>query len=318
MLSYLEINEILKKFDANLYNKFQVGSDKKLILSIYEFLNHLNLSKEIIEPLMKHIAYLNIKEIDLVFYLEILSKSLGFINKYSLKEVLDTLKLVHDVYKRENSFSLEEYLHEIPENRMRRLFLDRNGKYLEKYFNNECLVFISDLKLSAAITLGQKEYNEFICYIDDFKKYQGTYSPFKLFRTYFKVRRKLSRESCLFWDIIYGIEYILSLYKSNIDLKEIYKENVFIKEDYRRKANNKIVQLDLFTYQDTDSYLRVNEDIKGFQLCTLYNSKEVPSFKQETELIEYYNKLIKKGKKNVIVLPKLKNQVRTSYHLEIN
>ena len=58
-----------------------------------------------------------------------------------------------------------------------------------KNFESElALSYISDLKLASAIALEQKEYKEFIGYIDNFEIYQDSYSPLLVFKTYNKIR----------------------------------------------------------------------------------------------------------------------------------
>ena len=47
MMTYKEINEFLMSFNTTSYNRSQIGNNKQIIISIYEFLNKLNLSKEI-------------------------------------------------------------------------------------------------------------------------------------------------------------------------------------------------------------------------------------------------------------------------------
>ncbi len=319
MLSYSEINEILKNFDTTSYNRLQIGRNKPLVISIYSYLSSLNVSKEVLDILISNIAYLDENKVNIPLYLDILSKSLGFINDYSLKEVLDIVMDVHHIYYREClDISLEDYLHDVNDNVLRKLYLDRNGKYLDKNFSSDsCFRYISDLKLVAAMVLDLKEYREFLGYIDEFTKYQGSYSPFKLFRFYVKLRKKLKGVTCLFWDIVYGNEYLLSLYKSNIKVSEIYKENVY-NIGYKNKKISDNIQLDLFTYNDSSSYIKVNNDFKCFQICTLYNSKELLNFKQEKDLVDYYNELMSKNRKDVIVLPKLKSEVRAKYIYDVN
>jgi len=273
MISYGEINKLFKNFDSNSYNRKQIGSDKQLVITIYEFLNKLNIAKDILNILIDSIAYLNKDSINIPLFLELLSKSLGFVNEYTIHEVLEAVQDVHDTYFRDDlNINLEEYLHDTSENRMRKLFLDRNGKYLEKDFNSErYIIYISDLKLMAAICLDSKEYNEFIGYIEDFKTYQLSYSPLLIFKTYTKLRKNLKGMSRLFWDLLFGNEYLISLYKCNINLSDIYKENIYSLEDPSNINTSYLVQLDLFSYQKEEEKIRINETVKSFQICTIIN-----------------------------------------------
>ena len=53
------------------------------------------------------------------------------------------------------------------------------------------------------------------------------------------------------------------------------------------------------------------EHEKEYELCTIYNSNDLPEFNKEKDLILYYEKLL--SSKDMIVLPKLKNQKAVSY-----
>ena len=54
-MTYKEINIFLSSFNTQSYNKMQIGSDKSTIISIYEFLQRLNLSDDKINELILHI-----------------------------------------------------------------------------------------------------------------------------------------------------------------------------------------------------------------------------------------------------------------------
>ena len=323
MMTYKEINEFLTSFNTTSYNRSQIGNSKQIIISIYEFLNKLNISKENIDIIINNIAYLNKDNTNIALYLELLSKSIGFARQYDLREVIKVVKEIHDIYYSSSAnILLEEYLHDTNENRIRKLFLNRNNKYLSKKFESDlALSFISDLKLASAIVLDQREYKEFIGYIDSFDTYQDSYSPLLVFKTYQKVRKQLKEEKRLFWDILFGNEYVVALNKHNMPINEIFKKNIY--SNYKRK--NKIaseqlsVQLDLFSYleeKEEEEIININEDLKSFQLCTIFNSSDLPDYNEEKDLIMYYEKLL--NNKDAIVLPKLKNQMVASYQYELN
>ena len=168
MMTYQEISEFLTSFNINSYNRAQIGNSKQLIITIYEFLNKLNINKDNINTIISNIAYLNKDKTNIALYLELLSKSLGFAHNYDLKDVLSSVKEIHDIYYKSSALvPLEEYIHDTTDERIKKLFLNRNSKYLMKNFeSNEALSAISDLKFASAIALDQKEYKEFLIYID--------------------------------------------------------------------------------------------------------------------------------------------------------
>lgn len=328
MLTYKEIMEFLSSFNHNSYNRSQIGNSKQLIINIYEYLNKLNLSKETLDILISNIAYLNKDNINISLYLEILSKSIGFATIYDLREVIKVVKEIHDIYyENSNKIPLEEYLHDTNEVRSKKLFLNRNNKYLIKNFDTEnTLNYIADLKLASAIVLESKEYKEFLNYIDNFENYQDGYSPLLVFKTYNKVRKHLKEEKRLFWDILFGNEYIVGLNKHNMPINEIFKKNIYKQNKEKEESKENTIQLELFSYLDEDSLetdmseetkkINIADDIKSFQICTIYNSKSLPDFEEEKDLLLYYEKLL--SKKDMIILPKLKNKNVSSYLYEVN
>ena len=235
-MTYKEISKFLSSFNTNSYNRSQVGNKKQTIINIYELLKKLNINSKNIEILIRNIAYLNYEEINIPLYIELLSKSYGFINIYELKDVIKVVKEVHNLYfKSSPNIPLEEYLHDTPETRIKKIFLNRNNKYIMKNFTSpEYLNYISDLKLASAIELNQKEYKEFISYINEYEKYQNTYSPLSIFKTYRRLRKHLKDNSQLFWDIFFGNEYIVGLIKYNIKIEYIYKKNIY--HNYQNKS----------------------------------------------------------------------------------
>lgn len=322
MMTYKEINEFLTSFKPDSYNRSQIGHNKQLVISIYEYLYKLNISKENINVLISNIAYLNKDNLNIPLFLELLSKSIGFMNSYELKDVIDAVKEIHDLYF-ENAarISLEEYLHDTTDNRLRKLFLNRNNKYLVKNFNSANIInYICDLKLAAAIILDQKDYKEFIAYIDNFEKNQDSYSPLIIFKTYNKVRKQLKEKTLLFWDIFFANEYVVAFNKHSIEITDIYKENIYNKKERKSSNLSEPIQLDLFSnteeIEESSNVLDIKEDVKIFQFSTIYNSRDLPKFDKEKDLLMYYKKLL--DNKDLMTLPKLKNQSNGAFLYDIN
>ncbi len=320
MMSYQEINEFLTSFNINSYNRTQIGNSKQLIITIYEFLSKLNISKQNIDTIISNIAYLNKDTTNIPLYLELLSKSLGFAHSYDLKEVLKTVKEIHDIYyKNSADIPLEEYIHDTADEKIRKIFLNRNSKYLLKIFESpEALSAIGDLKFASAIALDSKEYKEFLSYIDEFEKFQDFYSPLLVFKTYNKVRKQLKNDKRLFWDILFGNEYVVALTKHNMPTKEIFKKNIY--SNYKKKSSSKqiAVQLDLFSYleEDEEDSTYITDDLSTFQVCTIYNSNDLPEYEEEKDLLLYYQRLTRG--KETIILPKLKQKQVSAYQYKLN
>ena len=320
MMSYQEINEFLTSFNINSYNRTQIGNSKQLIITIYEFLSKLNISKQNIDTIISNIAYLNKDTTNIPLYLELLSKSLGFAHSYDLKEVLKTVKEIHDIYyKNSADIPLEEYIHDTADEKIRKIFLNRNSKYLLKIFESpKALSAIGDLKFASAIALDSKEYKEFLSYIDEFEKFQDFYSPLLVFKTYNKVRKQLKNDKRLFWDILFGNEYVVALTKHNMPTKDIFKKNIY--SNYKKKSSSKqiAVQLDLFSYleEDEEDSTYITDDLNTFQVCTIYNSNDLPEYEEEKDLLLYYQRLTRG--KETIILPKLKQKQVSAYQYKLN
>ena len=315
MMTYKDINAFLSHFNTNSYNRSQIGNDKQIIIAIYEFLKKLNISKETIEILISNIAYLRKDHINIPLYLELLSKSLGYINEYELQDVIKVTKDIHDIYYDSvEEIPLEEYLHDTSDARISKLFLNRNNKYIEKFFtSDESYEYLVDLKLLAAIKLDKNEYKEFIGYLEDFEQYQKSYSPLLVFKTYNELRPELKNNSKLFFDILFGNEYLVGLNKNSIQIDEIYKKNIFASAKHPVKVIEP-VQLSLFDTEEEKP--EVKENINCFQICSIYNATELPDYEEEKDLLVYYNHLL--NSKEMIILPKLKNQTTHHYIYETN
>ena len=317
MMTYKEINEFLSHFNTNSYNRSQIGNDKHIIITIYEYLIKLNVSKETAEILINNIAYLKKDKLNISLYLEILSKSLGYVNEYDLSDIIKVTKSIHDIYyKNASKCALDDYIHDTSDIRLTKLFLNRNNKYIEKVFEeNDVLEYLSDLKLLSAIALDKNDYKEFIGYLDDFKQYKNQYSPLIVIKTYEKLRKSLSGLTRLFWDIYFGNEYLVALNKNSIPVEDIYNKNIFKYDNRNKKTLAMPVQLDLFSYQEPKEPV-IKENVNYLQVCSIYNTNELPDFAEEKDLLMYYKNLL--DDKEVIILPKLKDNSRQTYVYELN
>jgi len=313
MFEYHEINEILINFDYNSYNQKQIGSDKQVIMLIYKYLRLLNVSKETTNSLIKNIAYLKKENLNISLFLHLLSIALCYLNDFSITTLLGTILNIHNIYyKTTTYFTIKDCLHMSYNHRIKKLFL-KDNKYILKDFNiMDSIRYINSLKLVGAINLNQKEYNEFFNYIDDYSKYQESYSPLIIFKTYLKIRSQLKKDTRLFWDILYGNEYIVALNKYNIEISSLYNKNIFTPKEIVQ--TNIQTQLDLFTCKKEK--ILISENVKCFQVCTLYNTNQLPDYKEEKDLLLYYNRLL--GNKEIVILPKLKNDKNSSYVYDTN
>ena len=159
------------------------------------------------------------------------------------------------------------------------------------------------------MTLTQKEYQEFNTYIDNYEKFQDTYSPLIMLKYYFKAREYLKLTIKLFWDILFGNEYLASLNKNNISINQIYDGNVYKKSETLN--HNQIEQLDLFTYKEIKQNYH-NKEINTFQISTIYNSGKYPNFESEKDFLMYYRNLT--DTRNSLELPKLKNNIPKNFY----
>lgn len=317
MMTYQEINEFLSHFNTNSYNRSQIGNDKHIIITIYEYLIKLNISKETAEILISNIAYLRKDNLNISLYLEILSKSLGYINEYDLKDIIKVTKDIHDIYyKNASKYDLDDYIHDTSDVRLTKLFLNRNSKYIEKVFeNNDVADYLCSLKLIAAMELNKNDYKEFIGYLEDFKQYKDQYSPLLVIKTYEKLRESLKAINRLFWDIYFGNEYLVALNKNSIPVEDIYNKNIFKYDSKNRRQLAIPVQLDLFSLEE-EQEPKIEENVNCLQVCSIYNTSELPDYDEEKDLLMYYRNLLED--KETIILPKLKNDTRQTYIYELN
>ena len=123
--------------------------------------------------------------------------------------------------------TLDEYIHLTEEEKTRKLFLTLNNKYLNRHFITEdILPYVGDLKFALAIELSNKEYQDFINYIDNFELFQNTYSPLIMYKTY-----DTNEYSAIGYDDKWGYYYAYSnqriyLLNNNLDLVKDIKEDL--------------------------------------------------------------------------------------------
>lgn len=288
MSTYEEIIKFLSQFKSSSYNENQIGNNKQLIIKIYEYLTKISEYKEQKETIIKNIAYEKKDLINIPIYLEIISKSMGHLNVYNLKDIITIVKQVHDVYfNNASKIELDEYIHATDDEKIRKLFLTQNNKYIIRSFDKEdILPYVNDLKFALAIELTNKEYQDFINYIDNFDLFQNNYSALMMYKNYKKIRKNLKGLSKLFWDLLFGNEYMVALVKYNLSIKTIYKK------PFNNQMNT--------------------NNIQKFQIATIFSSRLLTDFDTEKEMLEYYERLTKYNRETII-LPKLKTNSNYLY-----
>ena len=97
MSTYEEINQFLSQFNTNSYNREQIGNNKQLIIKIFEYITKFNVYKKQEETIINNIAYLKKDSLNIPIYLELLSKSISYLDTYKLKDVIQVVKQVHDI-----------------------------------------------------------------------------------------------------------------------------------------------------------------------------------------------------------------------------
>lgn len=303
MSTYEEINKFLSQFKTDSYNREQIGNNKQLIIKTYEYVTKFNVYKRQAETIINHIAYLKKDSVNIPIYLELLSKSIGYLDTYKLKDVITVVKQIHDIYNENaNRVELDEYIHATDDEKTRKLFLTLNNKYLNRSFISEdVLPYVNDLKFALAVELSNKEYQDFINYIDNFESFQNTYSPLMMYKTYLRVRGSIKDLSRLFWDLFFGNEYMVALVKHNVSIKDVHGKPFNTKSNKTNKVyNHEQLQLDLSDNQGK------------FQIATIFSSKLLTDYETEKDMLDYYERLSKYNTET-IVLPKLKNNSNYLY-----
>jgi len=304
MSTYEEINRFLSQFKTDSYNREQIGNNKQLIIKVFEYITKFKVYKKQAETIINNIAYLKKDSVNIPIYLELLSKSIGYLDTYKLKDVIMVVKQLHDIYiESANKIELDEYIHATDDEKTRKLFLTLNNKYLNRSFTNEdVLPYVSNLKFALAVELSGKEYQDFINYIDNFETFQNTYSPLLMYKTYLRVRDSLKDNSKLFWDLLFGNEYMVALVKHNLSIKDIHNKSSYNKNTKDKKVVN---------YHDSVQ-LEVASNLDKFQIIAIYEDNLLTDYETEKDMLSYYERL-EEYKKEKIVLPKLKNKGNYMY-----
>lgn len=304
MSTYEEINRFLSQFKTDSYNREQIGNNKQLIIKVFEYITKFNVYKKQAETIINNIAYLKKDRVNIPIYLELLSKSIGYLDTYKLKDVIMVVKQLHDIYvESAPKIELDEYIHATDDEKTRKLFLTLNNKYLNRtYTQEDILPYVSNLKFALAVELSSKEYQDFINYIDNFENFQNTYSPLLMYKTYLRVRDNLKDMSKLFWDLLFGNEHMVALVKHNISIKDIHSKSSYSKDS----KNKKVIK------QHESVQLEFSKELDKFQILTIYESNLLTDYETEKDMLDYYERLSKYNTET-IVLPKLKNNSNYLY-----
>ena len=250
------IEKFIINFNTSSYNRSQIGNDKQMIIKLYDFFTKINISQYDCEVIIDHIAYMPKDEINISLFLDLISKSLGFQESYTIEELVYVLRAIHDIYNEKcNKVPLDAFLKDNSEGRIKKIYLNANNKYILKSFKEKTAInYVSELKFASAMALNQKEYQDFSNYVDNYDNFQETYSPLLMLKSYLKVRVYLKGLERLFWDILFGNEYLVSLTKHSISTHQIYGNNIYNNSNSLTPRNT--VQLDLFTYQDYKLFIQ--------------------------------------------------------------
>ena len=75
--------------------------------------------------------------------------------------------------------------------------------------------------------------------------------------------KQLKNDKRLFWDILFGNEYVAALTKHNMPINEIFKKNLFNNRKSKSTSKQISVQLDLFSYleesDNTEEVININD-----------------------------------------------------------
>ena len=298
-------SKFLKDFNTETYNTEQIGNNKQTLSKLYNAFVEMKIPKNYIEQILLELSFYSKNNLNITLLIEIISKSLGYIEKYDIEDIVQTCKQIHDIYYRTTTkMSLEKYLSDSEDERVSKLFSNHCAKDINLGYNVEP-PHMADLKFAAAIELNQSEYQELVSYLENYN--ENNNAPLNNFQLYQKVRNSLKSQCKLFWDILFAYEFIITLTKNNISLKSLYPNNVLDTQQMQSIEDIKIVQLDLFSYKEAEERPVITSDI--LQLSTIYNSN-FTTYKTETDLLSFY--LTLSNMEQSLYLPKLK-QTKTNY-----
>lgn len=268
-------------YNHETYNHQQIGNNEKTIRKVYDYLKSLNLLEDDIDTILYDLSYTLSSSINLPLFLNLMTKSIDYKQEYTIDNILIIVRQIHDIYNGyQISINLEEYLNSNEDTNNKNMYLSSDNKYILRNFKNNFPVnYIVELKYAAAMKLSDKDYLDYVSYLDDYQTLQETYSPLLLFKSYTTIREDLQGNAKLFWDLLLGNEYIISLYRNNILINQMFKENTLSKE----------------------------REIKTFQISSIYANKNLPIFNSDQEFLMYYRHYANTSE-NEIILPKLKEQ----------
>lgn len=198
------------------YNDNQLGSNENKVNRINQYLKKLKLNFTIRETIINYLSYQPEDSINCALYLDILSKSLSYIETMELSDLLPIVKNVHDVYQNITDLRLINFINLTPDEVIDKLYV---GDYKHSFETEELQQYLNNLRFTAAINLDNKQYKNL------FNSLSGniTYSAHYIFTLYKKLRKNLDKEPLVFFDIYFANEYLIELHKVNINIGEISK-----------------------------------------------------------------------------------------------
>ena len=306
------------RFKKN-YNETQLGSNEDKISRIKQYLKKLKMTYTRRETVIDYLAFQIEEDINCALYLDILSKSLNFIDTMELNDLLRIIKNVHDIYENVTDLKLNEFINLSQDEVIDRLYI---GSEIKRSFAKEELEqYLNNLRFTAAINLSNKEYKNLFNSLSN----NITYSAHYIFNLYKQLRKNLDLETLTFFDIYFANEYLIELHKININISEITSRRT--SANYNRKANYKsyyaqkfeylddlrpTLQLDIFTVDKIDNYTKFSNyyistyetfEFEGFQVSNLFEIENLP-----IEETKYGVKKIIENSKERFSLPKVKHE----------
>ena len=306
------------RFKKN-YNETQLGSNEDKISRIKQYLKKLKMTYTRRETVIDYLAFQIEEDINCALYLDILSKSLNFIDTMELNDLLRVIKSVHDIYENVTDLNLNEFISLSQDEVIDRLYV---GSEIKRSFEKEELEqYLNNLRFTAAINLSNKKYRNLFNSLSN----NITYSAHYIFNLYKQLRKNLDLETLTFFDIYFANEYLIELHKININISEITSRRT--STNYNRKTNYKSyyaqkfeyedelrpsLQLDIFSVDKVDEYTKCKNkyikeyepfDFEGFQVSNLLLIDDLP-----IEETKYGVKKIIESSKEQIDLPKVKKE----------
>ena len=310
------------RFKKN-YNETQLGSNEDKISRIKQYLKKLKITYTRRETIIDFLSFQLEEDINCALFLDILSKSLNFIDTMELNDLLKVIKNVHDIYENVTDLNLNEFINLSQDEAIDRLYI---GSEIKRSFEKESLdQYLNNLRFTAAINLNNKEYRNLFNSLSN----NITYSAHYIFNLYKQLRKNLDLETLTFFDIYFANEYLIELHKININISEITSRRT--STNYNRKTNYKSyyaqkfeyvddlrpsLQLDIFTLTKIDEYTKFENiyinnydlfEFEEFQVSNLLEIEDLP-----IEETKYGIKKIIENSKERFILPKAKETNKTN------